>query len=82
MVAILVTIMNSVTKTKAKSLMVGCRSNNLHRSYEGMLTQKALLSGIQYSFYVALGMNVVALLLVFFVKRVDTSAEAVERLNR
>ena len=30
-----------------------------------MLTQKALLSGIQYSFYVALGMNVVALLLVF-----------------
>lgn len=30
-----------------------------------MLMQKALLSGIQYSFYVALGMNVVALLLVF-----------------
>ena len=48
---------------------------------KAMVTQKALLSGIQHSFYVALGMNVVALLLVF-VKRVDTSAEAVERLNR
>ena len=32
---------------------------------KAMLTQKALLSGIQHSFYVALGMNVVALLLVF-----------------
>lgn len=32
---------------------------------KAMLTQKALLSGIQYSFYVALGMNIVALLLVF-----------------
>lgn len=32
---------------------------------KAIVTQKALLSGIQYSFYVALGMNVVALLLVF-----------------
>ncbi len=28
--------------------------------------QKALLSGIQYSFYVALGMNIVALLILVF----------------
>lgn len=37
----------------------------------GALTQQALLSGIQVSFYVALGMNILALVLAFFVKRVD-----------
>ena len=45
------------------------------------LSQQALLSGIQYSFYVALGMNLVALLLALFVKRVDTSAEAVNKIE-
>lgn len=80
--AILVTIMNSVTTTKAESLMSDVDPTTFTEATKAMLTQKALLSGIQHSFYVALGMNVVALLLVFFVKRVDTSAEAVERLNR
>ncbi|MRQ36082.1 MFS transporter, partial [Bacillus anthracis] len=80
--AILVTIMNSVTKTKAESLMAHVDPTSFTEATKIMLTQKALLSGIQHSFYVALGMNVVALLLVFFVKRVDTSPEAVERLNR
>lgn len=80
--AILVTIMNSVTKTKAESLMADVDPTTFTEATKTMLTQNALLSGIQHSFYVALGMNVVALLLVFFVKRVDTSPEAVERLNR
>lgn len=80
--AILVTIMNSVTKTKAESLMSHIDPTTFTETTKAIVTQKALLSGIQYSFYVALGMNVVALLLVFFVKRVDTSAEAVEKLNR
>ena len=80
--AILVTIMNSVTKTKAESLMSELDPTTFTEATKVIVTQKALLSGIQYSFYVALGMNIVALLLVFFVKRVDTSPEAVERLNR
>ncbi|MBJ6930522.1 hypothetical protein JG641_18265, partial [Vibrio cholerae] len=74
--AILVTIMNSVTKTKAESLMSHVDPTTFTEATKAMVPQKALLSGIQHSFYVALGMNVVALLLVFFVKRVDTSAEA------
>ncbi|KAB2863404.1 MAG: multidrug efflux MFS transporter, partial [Exiguobacterium chiriqhucha] len=69
--AVLVTIMNSVTKTEAESLMTGVDPATLTESAMGALTQQALLSGIQVSFYVALGMNLLALVLAFFVKRVD-----------
>lgn len=69
--AVMVTIMNSVTKTEAESLLTGVDPSTLTESAMGALTQQALLSGIQYSFYVALVMNVLALVLAFFVKRVD-----------
>ncbi len=69
--AVLVTIMNSVTRTEAESLMSGVDPATLTESAMGALTQQALLSGIQVSFYVALGMNIIALGLAFFVKRVD-----------
>ena len=69
--AVLVTIMNSVTRTEAESLMIGVDPATLTESAMGALTQQALLSGIQVSFYVALGMNILALVLAFFVKRVD-----------
>lgn len=73
--AVLITIMNSVTKTKAESLLTGVDPTTMTTASKALLTQKALLAGIQYSFYVALGINIVALLLVFFVKRVDVSKE-------
>lgn len=73
--AVLITIMNSVTKTKAEGLLSGTDPTTITPTTEIMLTQQALLAGIQYSFYVALGINIVALLLAFFVKRVDTSKE-------
>ncbi|TCI42915.1 DHA2 family efflux MFS transporter permease subunit [Exiguobacterium sp. SH3S2] len=69
--AILVTIMNSVTRTEAESLMTGVDPSTLTESAMGVMTQQALLSGIQVSFYVALVMNILALILAFFVKRVD-----------
>ncbi|HEK9099656.1 DHA2 family efflux MFS transporter permease subunit [Bacillus pfraonensis] len=80
--AVLVTIMNSVTKTEAESLMTGVDPTAMTTAAQALLTQKALLAGIQYSFYVALGINIVALLLALFVKRVDTSKEAVRKLNQ
>ena len=80
--AVLVTIMNSVTKTEAESLMNGVDSTAMTTAAQALLTQKALLAGIQYSFYVALGINIVALLLALFVKRVDTSNEFVRKLNQ
>lgn len=74
--AVLVTIMNSVTKTEANSLMTGVDPTTLTTAKEAILGQKALLAGIQYSFYVALGINIVALVLALFVKRVDTRKKA------
>ncbi|MBG9536354.1 MFS transporter [Bacillus thuringiensis] len=80
--AVLITIMNSVTKTEAESLMTGVDPTTMTTAVQALLTHKALLAGIQYSFYVALGINIVALLLALFVKRVDTSKEAVRKLNQ
>lgn len=80
--AVLITVMNSVTQTKAEDLMAGVDPTALTEASQMLLTQEALLAGIQYSFYVALGMNLIALLLVFFVKRVDTSTISDELLNK
>jgi len=80
--AVLVTIMNSVTKTKAEGLMASVDPTTFTEATKTLVTQKALLAGIQYSFYVALGINIVALLLVFFIKRVDTSKEPANILNK
>jgi EmrB/QacA subfamily drug resistance transporter len=79
--AILVTIMNSVTKTEAESLMSGVDPATITEASTVAFTQQALLSGIQYSFYLALGINIIALVLALFVKRVDTSAEAVNKIE-
>jgi EmrB/QacA subfamily drug resistance transporter len=79
--AILVTIMNSVTKSEAKSLMSNVDPATFTAASKAALTQQALLSGIQVSFYVAFSVTVVALILAMFVKRVDTSAEAVSKLE-
>lgn len=79
--AILVTIMNSVTKTEAGNLMAGVDPAALTEASTAAMTQQALLAGIQYSFYVAFAVNIIALVLAFFVRRVDTSADAVSKLE-
>ncbi|TCN26550.1 MDR family MFS transporter [Mesobacillus foraminis] len=79
--AILVTIMNSVTKSEAESLMSGVDPTTMTEASTAALTQQALLSGIQYSFYVTFAINIIVLIMAIFVKRVDTSAEAVSKLE-
>ncbi|MFS0639212.1 MDR family MFS transporter [Mesobacillus foraminis] len=79
--AILVTIMNSVTKSEAESLMSGVDPTSMTEASTAALTQQALLSGIQYSFYVTFAINIIVLIMAMFVKRVDTSAEAVSKLE-
>ncbi|WP_051404866.1 DHA2 family efflux MFS transporter permease subunit [Bacillus cihuensis] len=79
--AILITIMNSVTKTKAENLMAGVDPATLTDASTAVLTQQALLAGIQYSFLVTLVINIIALVLALFVKRVDTSAAAISKLE-
>ena len=80
--AILITIMNSVSKTEAKDLMAGVDPTTLTQASTALLTKQALLAGIQYSFYIALAINIVALVLALFVKRVDTSEEVVKQLDQ
>jgi len=80
--AVLVTIMNTVTKTEAESLMTGVDPSTLTEASTAALTQQSLLAGIQYSFIVAFGINIFVLILAFFVKRVDTSAEAVNKIEK
>ncbi|MFS0560651.1 DHA2 family efflux MFS transporter permease subunit [Terribacillus sp. 179-K 1B1 HS] len=80
--AVLVTIMNSSTKNEAESLMAGVDPTTLTEAATALMTQKALLTGIHTSFYVALGINIVALVLALFVKRVDTSSDAVRKIEK
>jgi len=79
--AILVTIMNHVTTKEAESLMAGVDPTTATEQAMTLLGQQALLAGIQYSFLVALGMNIVALILAFFLKRVDVSEDAVRKIE-
>lgn len=74
--ALLVTIMNSVTKQEATHLMAGLDPTSLSNSAMTLLTQQALLKGIHYSFYAALVANLIALVLALFVKRVDVRRDA------
>ncbi|WP_455661057.1 DHA2 family efflux MFS transporter permease subunit [Pradoshia sp.] len=69
--AVLVTIMNSVTASEAESLMKGMDPAALTEQSTALLGQQALLAGIQYSFLVTLGINILALVLALFLKRVD-----------
>jgi MFS family permease len=79
--AVLVTIMNSVAKTEGERIMAGIDPTTFTEATQVKVMQESLLAGIQYSFYVALGMNLLALVLALFVKRVDTSAEAVRKIE-
>jgi EmrB/QacA subfamily drug resistance transporter len=79
--AILVTIMNSVAKTEGEHLLAGMDPTTLTDASVAAISQQALLAGIQYSFYVTFVINIVALVLALFVKRVDTSVEAVSKIE-
>ena len=79
--AVLVTVMNTVTENEGIRLMSEVDPTTLTEQTKAVLGQQALLSGIQYSFLIALAMNVIALILAFFLKRVDVSAEALRRIE-
>lgn len=75
--AVLVTIMNSVAKSEGESLIANVDPTTLTESTQALIGQQALLAGINYSFLVALGINIVALILAMFIKRVDVSDKAI-----
>ncbi|WP_099351637.1 MDR family MFS transporter [Fredinandcohnia onubensis] len=75
--AVLVTVMNSVAKSEGENLIANVDPTTLTESTQALIGQQALLAGINYSFLVALGINIVALILALFIKRVDVSNKAV-----
>lgn len=80
--AVMVTIMNSVATSEGEKLLSSVDPTTLTAASTASMTQQALLSGIQYSFYVALEINIVALVLSLFMKRVDTSVTPVEEVKQ
>lgn len=80
--AVMVTIMTSVATSKGESLMSGVDPSTLTEASIASMSQQALLNGIQFSFFVALGINIVALVLALFIKRVDTSDKAVYEIEK
>jgi EmrB/QacA subfamily drug resistance transporter len=79
--AIFVTIMTNVAKSEGESLMANVDPATLTAESGKLIEHKALLAGIQYSFFVAVIVTVIALILVLFIKRVNVSSEEMEGLE-
>ncbi|HEY4601428.1 MAG TPA: DHA2 family efflux MFS transporter permease subunit [Cerasibacillus sp.] len=69
--ALLITVMNSQTESKAKQLMGEATS----QVSENELLNQAMLHGINFSFFVSTIIVAVALILTFFIKRVTEPAK-------
>jgi len=82
--AIFVSIMNSHTKERAAELIVerGLDPTALTAEQQALIGQESLMYGIQYSFWIAMFVTIAALILALFVKRVDVSKEAVQKLEQ
>ena len=81
--ALFVTLMTSVANNKGEELAKGVDPASLQdQAVLDGIKQVALLEGIQFSFLIATVVVAVALVLAFFLKRVDVSREAVEKLEK
>ncbi|WP_431029999.1 MDR family MFS transporter [Lysinibacillus sp. LZ02] len=78
--ALFVTIMNSVATSKGAEL--AGTMDMTQENAMAMLQQQALLEGIHFSFLVATVVTVLALVLSFFLKRVNVSPEEIEKLEK
>ncbi|HWK23946.1 MAG TPA: DHA2 family efflux MFS transporter permease subunit [Ureibacillus sp.] len=81
--ALLISIMNKRTTATAEDLGAQAQANATAPMTEeqiatlkAQITQQALLDGIQYSFLIATGITVVALILSFFLKRAKSPDKA------
>ncbi|MNZ56715.1 Multidrug export protein EmrB [compost metagenome] len=84
--AVLVTIFNSHTKTRAAEIAAEMKAQAAASGATAtkeqiaamtqQVTQQALLDGINYTFFIATGVTAVALILSFFLKRSKPAADA------
>lgn len=86
--ALLITIMSNRTESYAKDLAADAMKNVTGKPSPEMLVQmkqeitaKAMLEGINFSFYVTVFVALVALVLAFFIKRATPAEEIIEQQN-
>ena len=80
--ALFVTLMNSVATSKGKELITGIDPTTITEAQMKGIEQAALLEGIQFSFFIAAIVTIIALVLTLFLKRVDISRAAIEKLEK
>lgn len=78
--ALFVTLMTTVATNKATDAVMAAGGKVTDLQMMG-IKQESLLHGIQYSFFIATIVTLVALVLTLFLKRSDVSAEAVAKLE-
>ena len=76
--AVLVTIFNSHTKTRAEEIVADMQANasgSIQPTADQMaqVMQQAMLDGITFSFFVAAAVTLLALIIALFIKRVDVT---------
>lgn len=79
--AIFVSLMNSHAKTSIAEQMSKVDVTTITDAEKAHIAQLGLLNGVQFSFLVATGTTIVALLLTLFIKRVDVSKDAIAKLE-
>ena len=80
--AVFVTLMNSVASDKGTELAAGLNMTNATEADFAQIKALALLEGIQFSFFIATIITLVALVLSFFLKRVNVSPEELAKLEK
>ena len=80
--AVFVTLMNSLAVDKGTELAAGLNMANATEADFAQIKALALLEGIQYSFFIATIITLVALVLSLFLKRVNVSPEELAKLEK
>lgn len=80
--ALFVTFMNSVASDKGAELTAGLDMATATEADFTRIQQLALLEGVQHSFFIAMVVTLVAIVLSIFLKRVNVSPEEVAKLEK
>lgn len=80
--ALFVTFMNSVASDKGEELAAGLDMATATKADFTRVEQLSLLEGVQHSFFIAMVVTLVAIVLSLFLKRVNVSPEEIEKLEK
>lgn len=80
--ALFVTFMNSVASDKGEELAAGLDMTKATEADFTRIQQLSLLEGVQHSFFIAMIVTLIAIVLSLFLKRVSVSPEEIEKLEK